>query len=64
MVHKAEVPKTPASPCIRNCCLDDQDICVGCLRSIDEIIGWSNKSTQEKQTILERCELRRQEKMK
>lgn len=29
-----------ASPCVRNCCLDDQDICVGCGRSLGEILEW------------------------
>jgi uncharacterized protein len=29
------------SPCVRNCCLDDNDICVGCYRSLAEITRWS-----------------------
>ncbi|MBQ4810096.1 hypothetical protein A7985_06420 [Pseudoalteromonas luteoviolacea] len=53
-----------ASPCIRNCCLDDKDICVGCLRHIDEIVGWGSKSPQEKLDILAKCESRKQTKQK
>ncbi|EGR4199847.1 DUF1289 domain-containing protein [Vibrio cholerae] len=23
------------SPCVRHCCLDDKDICIGCVRTLD-----------------------------
>lgn len=29
------------SPCIRNCCLNEQDVCIGCFRSLSEIKQWS-----------------------
>lgn len=29
------------SPCIRNCCLDENDICLGCFRSLTEIMQWT-----------------------
>jgi uncharacterized protein len=41
------------SPCIRNCCLNQQDMCVGCFRSIDEIMMWSQASEMSKQKMLE-----------
>ncbi len=41
------------SPCIRSCCLNNEDICLGCFRSLDEITGWSYKSDVEKQTVLD-----------
>lgn len=47
------------SPCVRNCCLDNHDICMGCFRHLDEIIGWQDRSTGEKITIQERCDDRR-----
>lgn len=28
------------SPCIRNCCLNEQDICVGCFRTLTDILEW------------------------
>lgn len=31
-----------ASPCVRNCCLDEADICLGCGRHLEEIIQWSS----------------------
>lgn len=47
------------SPCVRNCCLDDHDICMGCRRSLQEILAWSNASDEERRGILLRCQLRR-----
>lgn len=41
-----------ASPCVRNCCLDDQDICLGCGRSLSEILQWSAADDQQRRTIL------------
>lgn len=50
----------PPSPCIRNCCLDLQDTCIGCLRTLQEIRDWHTATTEEKISILERCAARRQ----
>ena len=44
-----------ASPCIRVCALDENDICVGCFRSIDEICAWGSASEEQKRAILERA---------
>ncbi len=40
------------SPCIRNCCLDDFDVCLGCFRSIDEIKEWGVVDVQRRRSIL------------
>ncbi|MFT6086268.1 MAG: putative Fe-S protein YdhL (DUF1289 family) [Glaciecola sp.] len=40
------------SPCVRNCCLDQQDMCLGCFRSITEILEWSNASTEKRSEII------------
>lgn len=50
---------TVDSPCVRNCCLNDADICVGCFRSLDEIIQWSGASDAIKIQILNQAEGRR-----
>lgn len=50
------------SPCIRNCCLDTQDICAGCFRHIDEIVGWQQRSNEQKNEILQLCEQRKKQK--
>lgn len=47
-------------PCVRNCCLDTDDVCLGCFRSLPEITGWNEADEEERHSILERCEQRRQ----
>lgn len=47
------------SPCIRNCCLDENDVCVGCFRSLDEILQWSKVDEEGKRFILMRTQTRR-----
>ena len=50
------------SPCVRKCTLDDDDICVGCFRSIDEICAWGSASNDERRGILEQVAARRESK--
>lgn len=52
----------PASPCIRECCLDNQDICLGCHRSLEEILEWSDAALERKQEIIANCRVRGLEK--
>jgi uncharacterized protein len=52
-------PERIASPCVRNCCLDGEDICLGCGRSLAEITAWSGSSEPERRAILERAARRR-----
>jgi len=47
------------TPCVRNCCLDEKDVCMGCYRSLAEILAWSQANEDEKREILLRCGLRR-----
>jgi len=53
---------TIASPCVRNCCLDELDVCLGCGRTLDEITSWSTSDNNEKSRILDeakqRCDIR------
>ncbi|MDA8622070.1 DUF1289 domain-containing protein [Psychrosphaera sp.] len=50
------------SPCIKNCCLDSEDVCIGCYRDIKEIMAWSKMSNSEKKMTLKRCSTRVKEK--
>jgi len=50
------------SPCIRNCCLDEADVCLGCGRSLDEIRAWSESGDAERLRILEQAARRRAER--
>ena len=49
------------SPCIRLCALDDNDICVGCYRSMEEICAWGSASDADKRAILEKAARRGEE---
>lgn len=40
------------------CTLNQDDICLGCGRLIDEIIGWSSSTTVEKKLVLNRSKER------
>ena len=50
------------SPCVRKCTLDENDICVGCFRSLDEICAWGGASNNQRREMLELAAARRQVK--
>lgn len=48
------------SPCINVCVIDPgTGWCRGCLRTLDEVAGWTAFSDAEKQAVLERLRERR-----
>lgn len=49
------------SPCVRNCCLTNEDICMGCGRSYQEILDWHQANPQRQQLILESAKERLEE---
>lgn len=51
----------PASPCIRNCCLNAEDVCLGCFRHIDEIMAWRQLDVSAKKKVLQQCQQRQQQ---
>lgn len=55
MTDNAEIP----SPCVRNCCLNDDDVCLGCFRSLAEICAWSQADDTARRQILQNIEQRR-----
>lgn len=50
-----------ASPCVRNCCLDQQDVCLGCFRHIDEIMAWRQLDDRAKKDVLHQCLQRKEQ---
>jgi uncharacterized protein len=42
------------SPCVSICALDDNDTCIGCHRTGDEIMRWSQMSNEERREVLEK----------
>jgi predicted Fe-S protein YdhL (DUF1289 family) len=53
------MPPAPDSPCVRNCCLDDADVCIGCGRHLQEILRWSQADAAERAAINARAAARR-----
>lgn len=48
-----------SSPCVRNCCLDNNEICLGCGRTVKEILYWGDASDSEKLEILKKAKQRK-----
>ena len=48
----------PASPCIQVCTLNDQQMCIGCRRTIKEIVAWPRLSRSEQAAMLEELTVR------
>ncbi|KPQ27605.1 MAG: putative Fe-S protein [Marinobacter excellens HL-55] len=40
------------SPCVSVCALDENDICIGCQRSGDEIFRWTTMTNDERREVL------------
>lgn len=52
-----------ASPCINICQIDpDSGLCIGCLRSLDEIARWGGMTDGERQAIMDRLPERKRAK--
>ena len=39
-------------PCIRQCCLNEEDVCLGCFRTFDDMLQWNKSSSEEKMKML------------
>ena len=51
------------SPCNRSCTLDPEtNICLGCFRTLEEIMGWSGYSSEQQAAVLDRLPDRRRER--
>lgn len=48
------------SPCRKVCRLDEEGMCVGCFRMLDEIANWSIMSNPERMEVLRKAHLRMQ----
>lgn len=50
----------PESPCRKVCRLDEDGMCVGCFRMLDEIANWQIMNSQERADVLKKAHLRMQ----
>ncbi|MFD3392505.1 DUF1289 domain-containing protein [Alteromonas macleodii] len=44
------------SPCVAFCKLTEEDICIGCKRTIEEIINWRTYTDNQKKAVFTRLE--------
>ncbi len=51
----------PNSPCVGLCQLDETDRCLGCLRTLEEIVTWTALSDRQRLRIMERVSGNRSE---
>jgi len=40
------------SPCVSVCALDENDVCIGCQRSGDEILRWTSMTNDERREVM------------
>lgn len=58
--NQSQPAAEPSSPCISVCALDENDICMGCYRSADEITDWFMADADSKREMLARAQARRE----
>ncbi|HEX5357173.1 MAG TPA: DUF1289 domain-containing protein [Aquabacterium sp.] len=46
------LPSPCPSPCVRLCTLNEQDVCLGCGRTLVDITGWTRMSDADKQACV------------
>ena len=47
------------SPCVRDCILNDNDICQGCYRTVAEVKEWIYLNDRERQEVINRIKDRK-----
>lgn len=45
-------PGFPPSPCIDVCALDEQEVCIGCRRTLAEIVAWASMSARQQREVI------------
>ncbi|MFZ2290197.1 MAG: DUF1289 domain-containing protein [Halopseudomonas yangmingensis] len=45
-------PGRQPSPCVRRCCLNEQQRCLGCGRLLGEILEWAQASDERQRQIV------------
>ncbi|MCK9451426.1 MAG: DUF1289 domain-containing protein [Bacteroidales bacterium] len=50
------------SPCQLICTYDEDRICIGCYRSLEEVANWDSYTEEEKRKVIDNTMKRREEK--
>lgn len=48
-------------PCIKKCCLNEDDVCLGCFRTFDDMVQWNKSNIEEKTQMLKMAKERKRE---
>lgn len=49
-----------AKPCIKKCCLNEKEVCLGCFRTLSDMKVWHKASMEEKTKMLEEAQRRKE----
>jgi predicted Fe-S protein YdhL (DUF1289 family) len=49
------------SPCVNICCLNEDDVCLGCYRSCDEICKWGAMDNEQRNDVMKKVAEREQD---
>ncbi len=52
---EAAESRRPMSPCLNICTLGDDNVCLGCFRSLEEIVGWARMTAAEQHATIARA---------
>ena len=55
----SDITQPVKSPCIEVCSLNNEDVCIGCYRTANEIIEWFSAPNERKREILVAIDQRR-----
>jgi uncharacterized protein len=58
-IGMSDIGSAIQSPCVGNCCLDDDLTCLGCFRSLQEIKEWTIVDEHRRRIILQNAEQRK-----
>jgi predicted Fe-S protein YdhL (DUF1289 family) len=61
MAEEFKIPSVE-TPCVGKCCLDTEDICLGCHRSLDEITSWLTVDDKTREQYLKNVAERKQKR--
>ena len=59
----SDIDGSAQSPCIGNCCLNDDLTCLGCFRSFEEIKEWGIVDIHRRRIILQNVKERREARL-
>ncbi len=48
-------------PCIKKCCLNEDDVCLGCFRTFEDMRQWHKANIEEKTQMLKVAQGRKKE---